>query len=461
MSVTVVIFGGSGQLATHRLVPALMESPVYAGADIIGVGRSHLSNEEYRARLTKSKALSDEEWITALQRITYVSADDRGPEGYTKLASQLGLGDRILYLSLPPRAVPEVLAAIVKADIHKPMDGVAKLVLEKPFGLDAATAQSLQDQVSQYFEADKVYAIDHYLAKETVSNILAFRFGNALFEPLWNSEYIREVQITVAETSGVEERIASYAGVGAARDLLQNHGMQLLALLAMEEPTDWSSEALGHAKAELLSHAYARADLTVLGRYEMDEALIDKLEHVETYAATVVHVDTERWRGVPFAMRTGKKLATNVTDVTVHFRPCASALFGISGHANSLTFRIQPDESIFLSLAVQEPGMPAELAMARMTFCYHDSFRKGPADAYFKILEAICKGDRTVAVAPQVIAESWRIIGEMDLASQAVHPYTSGSWGPTQADELLQANHSSWTVTEGDVCNGVTLMEES
>jgi glucose-6-phosphate 1-dehydrogenase len=458
MNTHVVIFGGSGQLATQRLVPALAESEIFSEAQVIALGRTKLTNEQYYERLSKPETISDDTWEAFKRRVQYIQADHEA--GYADLADRLPIGDRLLYLSIPPQATKDVIEALTVAHIHEPMDGISKLILEKPFGLDSHSATELQQVIEKHFSPDQVYPIDHYLAKETVSNILAFRFGNALFEPIWTSEFIREVQITVAETDGIEERLSTYAGLGATCDVLQNHTLQLLSLLCMEEPTDWSAEATSHSKTQFLKDVYARADLTVLAQYTMDEATREGLHGSETYAATVLYADTPRWRGVPFSIRTGKKLAAHVTDVTVHFRPCASALFGISGHANSLTFRIQPDESIFMSLAVQKPATDATLAVARMTFCYHDSFHHALTRPYVRVLEAVCAGDRSVAVAPSVIQEAWRIVAQMQLGDQQMHSYEPRTWGPEAADHLMDIHHSHWTVTEGDVCNGITMIKQ-
>ncbi len=460
MSATVIIFGGSGHLATSRLVPGLASSELLCHSEVIAVGRTALTTEEYHAKLTKPAKLADETWQHFLTHVRYFQADHASEQAYFELAKQLGEGDRILYMSVPPTTTRAMLGAIVDANIQQSQNGCVRIILEKPFGIDVLSAAELQAFLEYHLPPENIYPIDHFLAKETVNNVMAFRFGNAIFAPLWSNEFIREVQVTVAEQPGVEDRVATYADLGAARDLLQNHVMQVVALLAMEEPYDWSPAALAESKRAVLRQTYASPERTVLGQYRGEDRLAEKLGKTETYAASILHIQNDRWSNVPFAVRTGKRMPSSVADITIHFHQRKSALFGEESHANSLTFRIQPDESIFLSLGVKEPMKDAELAAVRMTFCYAGFFHNHLTDAYIGVLESVARGDRSIVVTPDVIAESWRIIDEMHTPDLEVHSYEQGSWGPAAADELMQRAGSEWTVTEGDVCNGVTLMKE-
>lgn len=447
---TVVLFGATGHLATTRLFPALLNSERFRDAAVIGVGRSDYTTDSFR-QLLREKGITDEGF---LERLQYAQASPE--EGYGAVRNLAGNGDRLLYCSVPPEATEGILDAIAKAELNKTEDGSVKIVIEKPFGTDRTSSQTLLKRLAELFPEQNIYPLDHYIAKETVENLLAFRFGNALFEPLWSAEYIREIQITIAEAEGVEGRVTSYKGIGAVKDLLQNHALQLLALLLMDEPEVCKPQPLAKAKEALLQNLEASSLQTVLGQYQADPEIAEALGTTETYVATVFHLNTERWRTVPIVVRTGKKLATTVTDITLHFRPGASSLFGTKGHANYLTFRIQPDESIFLSLAVKEPGEQFVLRTARMTFCYHDAFKRNLRDAYQRALEEILVGDRSVAVSAGFIDQAWRIIESMHTQSLPVHRYQPEGWGPAEADRLLSGGE--WTVTTGDVCNGVTMM---
>jgi glucose-6-phosphate 1-dehydrogenase len=448
---SLVLLGATGHLATRRLMPALA-CCVPANLKVLAVSRKASTTDEYRARLQRPERVNEGDWNALLRQMHYIQADPEHEQGYTKVIAQLQGELVVFYFALPPQAVPAALEALHQAGAFTNESQTVRLVFEKPFGSDAASAQALRDLITKLSPRAEVYPVDHYLAKETVENILAFRFGNALFEPLWNRDFIREIQVTVAEADGVEERLASYKQVGAVGDLLQNHVLQLVALLTMDEPETYDHEAVAAAKQAVLKQLKATDTDTVLGQYRSAEY---DLGTAETYVATALRVASDRWRGVPIVVRTGKKMAMDATDVTVHFRPAASSTFGAAGHANHLTFRLQPDESIFLTMAVKRPGEGMDLTVARMTFCYHDSFRGELGDAYTRILSAVLHGDKSVAVPLDHICEAWRVIGQLGVTHLPVMRYEPGSWGPGEADSLVP--DGGWTVTQGDVCNGVTL----
>jgi glucose-6-phosphate 1-dehydrogenase len=299
---------------------------------------------------------------------------------------------------------------------------------------------------------DAVYALDHYLAKETVENLLTFRFGNALFRSIWSGEYIQEIQVTVAEETTVADRQNSYREIGVVRDMVQSHILQLIALVTMNEAAAWSPEAMATTKRERIASLRVDQKKVVLGQYR--DAGVGT---TPTYVATSLSIDDPSWKGVPILVRTGKALPQTVTDVTVRFKSGASSLLGSRLHGTQLTFRIQPDESIFMTMVVKQPGTTHELAHARMTFCYHDAFREVHPDTYVRVLDSVLCGKRTSCVDFATINALWDVVAALPIEGEPTI-YEPGSWGPPEAAELVAHYKTDWTITTGDVCNGVTLM---
>ncbi len=485
-----VIFGATGDLAHRKLMPALynlaLSNLLPEKLVVIGYGRSEHDDDSFRKGLREGIEKSglkvrDDAWKTFAERITYQSGGYDDAESFKKLGEKLAQADKefgteghyLFYLATPPATYGDVVTNLGAAGLNKPHDGGgwARVIIEKPFGHDLKSAHALNEKVHESFDEAQVYRIDHYLGKETVQNIFVLRFVNGIFEPLWNSRYVDHVQITVAETLGVEGRGGYYEGTGAIRDMLQSHLLQLLALTAMEPPSVFSGDKVRDEKVKVLD-ALRLADpkdvdaCVVRGQYERglsagkpvpgyrDEEGVAHNSTTETFVAAKLMVDNWRWAGVPFYLRTAKRLPKQVSEVAIQFRRAPHTMLREQGTprpraGNVLVLRIQPDDGLALRLYVKVPGPGMRVRPVDMNFLYKDTFGGSSPDAYQRLLLDAMRGDNTLFARTDEVEQAWALVtsvldawsdeGQKNLAS-----YPVGTWGPKEADELLERDGRRW-----------------
>ena len=489
---TIVIFGASGDLTYRKLVPSL-HSLACAGLlpddfVIVGVARSDLTDDAFRQRMregveTFGRLTSEtcEEWESMAGRLFYHRLVYDQAEGYSKLAEYLTEleqeydlpGNRLFYLSTPPVLYSPIVEHLGRAGLARKRGDFTRIVIEKPFGVDLASARELNTRVHDVFDEDQVYRIDHYLGKETVQNIMVFRFANAIFEPIWNRRYIDHVQISVLETVDVGHRGGYYDHAGVLRDMFQNHLMQLVTLTAMEPPTAWDATMLRDEKVKVLRAlrtpvGSAVRTNTVRAQYRSDDGRgptyrkepgVDPKSKTPTYAALELYIDNWRWQGVPFYLRSGKSLAAKVSEVVIRFKEVPHMLFDgqetasmAAGVApNELSFCLQPDEGFHLGFQTKSPGAGMRTESVDMTYHFATTFgEKALPQAYERLLLDALMGDASLFARADEIEQSWRIIdaiahGWEDGDGPPLTFYEPGSWGPTQSDQMLAASGRAWT----------------
>lgn len=484
----IIIFGSSGDLTQRKLVPALYNLFVDKWLPdkfaMYGIDRKKKSHEEFRERLregvdrySRRGKVDDKTWDEfASHLMTFHAADFSDPEAYRKLGEELAeqektwksKANRIFYLAIPPTMIETVTQQLGQARCADDCDR-ARMVVEKPFGRDLDTARALNHLLATVFKESQVYRIDHYLGKETVQNLLAFRFANSLFEPIWNRRYIDHVQITVAERLGVEHRGGYYDHAGALRDMIQNHLLQVLCLIAMEPPVSLQDEEIRNKKVDVI-HAIRPIpqdqvrNFAVRGQYAAgwiqgqnfpayrQEPGVAPDSSTETYAAVKLFIDNWRWQGVPFYLRTGKRMPALASEVSIQFRPVPHMSFSAVSvgdwQPNRLAIHLQPDEGITLRFQAKKPGLKVRLTPVDMRFSYKEAFQASSPEAYETLLLDVMEGDSTLFMRADQVEAAWSLVEPILQSWEAVSPdfpnYPAGSWGPEAAEILIAQDGRSW-----------------
>ncbi len=486
---TVVIFGASGDLTRRKLVPALynltVEQLLGAGCSLVGYARREKSHAQFREEMHGAiQAFSRRKpdpaiWSGLEQGIYYCQGSFEDLEHYRQLKAMLdGLdrergtgGNRLFYLATPPSYYAQIVRLLGESGLAEEMPGSwSRIIVEKPFGHDLESAHALNGEIGDVFQEEQIYRIDHYLGKETVQNILAFRLGNAIFEPLWNNRFVDHVELTVAESLGMEGRGAYFDEAGILRDMVQNHIFQVLTLVAMEPPVTLEADEVRDEKVKVLKsirllspteiyRSVVRAQYlggAVAGkpaRGFLDEPNIPPDSRTETYVAIRLELESWRWAGVPFYIRTGKRLPRRVTEVSIHFKHPPYALFqsesSSSPSANVMVLRIQPDEGMSLTFNSKAPGQIMRLDPVRMDFNYATSFGAEPSEAYERLLLDCMIGDSTLFTRRDEVELSWRYITSILEAwrrpdAPGLATYEAGTWGPAEGDLLLHRDGRRW-----------------
>ncbi len=492
-SCLVVIFGATGDLTKRKLIPALYDLACVGCTsrdfEVLGIGRTSLTDEQFRERLHEGAAtskdtrnFSEDGWAEFAGRLHYLIGDANKPEFYPRLKAKIeelqkqGASKNVLfYVSTPASLAPPIVEGLGASGLARNSAGWTRIVLEKPFGTDLKSAEELNEIVSHVFPEESVYRIDHYLGKETVQNIMMFRFGNSMFEPIWNRNYIDYIEITAAERLGVENRAAFYEETGALRDMVANHLLQLLTLTAMEPPIGFDSHSVREQKVQVLRSmrpmtADEVAARTVRGQYGpgkidgkpvpgyREEPGVNPKSNTETYVAVEFSVNNWRWAGVPFYVRAGKRLANQLTEIAVHFKRTPQALFSENQegvHHNIITMRIQPNEGIALSFSAKTPGPEMRATRVNMVFSYRDVFGTATPVAYETLLLDVMRGDATLFTRRDEVEAEWRVITPIEEAWAKLPPpefpnYAAGSEGPAEADSLIKYDRHRWRPLKRD-----------
>ena len=480
-----VIFGASGDLATTKLLPALFRLAERGGLPgafgVVGVARTELDDDGFRQRALAlgGGAETSPVWQALVGGFRYIAGDYEDPETFKRLehvleemdATRGTGGNRLYYLATPPSTFTGIVAALGQRGLNRPAtdDGFVRIVVEKPYGRDLESALALDKAIHEVFDETQIYRIDHYLGKETVQNLLAFRFANTIFEPVWNRRYVDHIQITAAESEGVGHRGVFYEETGALRDIVQNHVMQVLSLVLMEPPVSMDADGIRDEKVKALKAVEIptpeeAVTEVVRGRYTegwvggeevrgyRQEEGVDPRSQIETFVAMRLMVDNWRWAGVPIYLRAGKRLPKRVTEVALQFKPVPHLPFQ-PGQArglepNTLLLRIQPDEGIVLRFGAKVPGPRFEVRTVSMEMLYGSAFTEQTADAYERLLLDALIGDQTLFIRTDEVMQAWRIVGPLLKAWEneevVLSRYPAGTWGPKEADRLIERDGRRW-----------------
>lgn len=490
-----VIFGASGDLTKRKLIPAMFDLKKRGNLPeryaILGVGRSAYEDDSFRKKLS-TEIGDDQKSPEFLKSIFYQQLDTSSVEDYENLDERLKNLDReyktdgnyIFYLATPPSLYSVIPAHLSHYGLNSEVSGWRRLVVEKPFGVDQQSGKKLNHDILTYFKERQLYRIDHYLGKETVQNILVTRFGNGIFEPLWNRNYIDHVEITAAESIGVEDRGGYYDNSGALRDMVQNHLLQIAGLVAMEPPASLDSDAIRNETLKVFQSLkpFDKNNLDkqfIKGQYisskirgekvpgYREEKGVDPQSRTETYGAIKFYIENWRWGGVPFYIRTGKRLPTRVSEIVIHFKPTPHKLFkkafATDDNFNKLIIRIQPDEGLLLKFGMKMPGAGFEINEANMSFRYSELNSENLASAYERLLLDCMHGDSTLYARGDAVEACWDFIQPLLDYENSDNPpkifgYPAGSWGPKNADDMIEGECNGWRypcknlVNDGSFC---------
>jgi glucose-6-phosphate 1-dehydrogenase len=485
---TVIIFGASGDLTKRKLVPALyrltQERLLPAEFAIIGFARSQMSHDDFRAKMkdavatySEAKRVDEAVWDSFAKGIFYVSGDVNDPAAYQKISALLDevdkergtAGNRVFYLSTSPSLYAEAIQQLGAANLAKPEGkGWTRIIIEKPFGHDLASARDLNVEAAKVFDEDQLYRIDHYLGKETVQNLMVFRFANGIFEPIWNRRYVDHVQITNAEALGVEGRGGYYDTAGVLRDMIQNHVFQVLSLVAMEPPISLSANAVRDEKIKVMQAVRpisrdSVSEMVVRGQYAAgavagkavpayrEEKDVAPNSQTDTFVALKLYFDNWRWADVPFYLRSGKRMPKRVTEIAIQFRKAPLQLFKSAQQEmepNVLVIRVQPDEGITMRIGAKVPGQVTRIRWVNMDFRYGASFGVKSPEAYERLLLDCILGDSTLYARRDMTERGWEIVMPIleswASSKEEIHKYEAGTWGPAAADDLMAKDGREW-----------------
>jgi len=475
-----VIFGASGDLTKRKLFPALYSLAfrrlLPEKFAVVGVARTEENDDEFRERMKEAVQSSardefrDDVWEALAEGMRYIAADFNDHDALNRLAGtlteideELGTeGNRVYYLAIPPSAFESVVRDLGE---HSQATGWRRLIVEKPFGHDLTSARHLNEIVEEHFDESEVFRIDHYLGKETVQNMLALRFANGIFEPIWNRQFVDHVQITVAESIGIEARAQYYEQAGAIRDIFQNHLLQLLAITAMEPPIDFTADSVRNEKVKVLRAMHTPGPKSVVrGQYGRgyiegeevagyrEEDGVDPQSTTDTYVAAKLYVDNWRWADTPFYVRMGKRLPRRETTIAIEFKraphPPFEELAAEGLQPNVLLVHVQPDEGVSLAIGAKVPGQGINIRTVHMDFLYGGAFRTGLPEAYERLILDAMLGDATLFTRIDEVEEQWKLVDAIVAAWSRDRPafpnYPAGTWGPPSANELLARDGRSW-----------------
>lgn len=486
---SIIIFGASGDLTKRKLIPSLFDLFVVGlmpeKFSIIGASRTKYSDDEFRSKMKEALdefgEVEDDKKETVdkfLHNVYYQPVDSSVEDDFKSLRNRLydiseknGIDKNVMfYLSTPPSLYDLIPKALAKQGLNKQSDGWKRLIIEKPFGMNLESAEELDKSLKKDYSEEQIYRIDHYLGKETVQNILVTRFSNGIFEPLWNRNYIHHVEVTSSEDMGVENRGGYYDQSGAMRDMIQNHLMQIVGVIAMEPPSSFDPTSVRNESLKVFQsiRKFTKEDIktnVVRGQYlsakvkgekvkgYREEKGVDKNSKTETFAAVKFYIDNWRWGGVPFYLRTGKRLPTKVTEVVIHFKPTPHWLFGqsreLSEACNILVIRIQPDEGILLKIGMKVPGQGFKVQNVNMDFHYSDLDEANVVSAYERLLHDCMLGDSTLYARGDAVLELWKFIDPIlklwdEDDSIPLFGYPAGTWGPDKVDDLIEEHGVTW-----------------